>query len=101
MTPALMSVDNLPDDLRLLLRAIFRELVYSRAVTQDLGQEGAEEALEKMYNSGFIRLTFEPTSQTCLVGRMMMYSDEVGGYKVIEKIEISTKDGIHKIKGGI
>lgn len=93
MTPALVQVDKLPDDMRFFIRSIIRSIVCSPIVKSDLGVEGGEECITRMYDIGALKFTFEPIDDVVVVGRIMLYDTHTRSYRVVDTIDITMKRG--------
>lgn len=86
MTPASCNIQNLPDELKYLVRGLFRQMVKDGMVEHDLGLEACYEVLEGLYNLGRIKMVFEGSVDKRTQWRVMVYEEPRGGYLVAEKI---------------
>lgn len=93
MFPALKPVKDLSPVMRSLMRNIFRSMIASPVIKSNLGPEGSEECLEKMYDSGLIKFTFEPIDESYIIGYLLIYEKKISGYRIINNIDISVKQG--------
>lgn len=87
MIPAAVPLRELPEEMRGQLRGLIRSMVCSDFIEQNLGCEGVEEYLEQAYDSGRIKLTYEPTEKGP-GGRIMLFDDKKSAYIVITKLKI-------------
>ena len=87
VVPAFLRVkDMIPSDQK-GIRQIFRNLIATRFVVQSLGQEAGEEALEKLYDEGFLKFSTEPGINGQTVSRVLLYDERKGAYMVTNQIK--------------
>lgn len=87
VVPAFLKVRDMIETDKKGMRAIFRNLIATKFVIQSLGQEAGEEALEKLYDEGFLKFSTEPGVNGQTVSRVMLYDERLGGYTVTNQIK--------------
>lgn len=82
-------IREIDEDMKTFMRGMFRIMVVSGFVKHNLGIEGAEEALENLYDNGHLKVTFEPGTGA----RFMLYDDKIRGYRMINGLNLSHNNG--------
>jgi len=91
LMPPIQTVKNMPQDTQVKFRRIFRNLLLNGFVKSTIGMEAAEEALEALYDKGWIKISLEPSDNLDILGRVMLYCGEIKGYYVAERLELTNK----------
>lgn len=94
--PAPTAVRNLPDQERQYLRFVFGRIIGTGFCPPNLGLEATHETLEYMYDTGEIKLTFEPWAgpEGVTLGRMMLFVPGLNAYQVIEGLKLECVKGL-------
>lgn len=87
VVPAFLRVKDMIESDKKAMRIIFRNLIATRFVVQSLGQEAGEEALEKLYDEGFLKFSTEPGINGHTVSRVLLYDGNKGAYMVTNQIK--------------
>jgi hypothetical protein len=87
LVPAFVRVKDMIESDAKCIRQIFRNMIASKFVAQSLGQEAGEEALEKLYDEGFLKFSSEPGPGGHTVSRVLLYDQGKGAYTVTNQIK--------------
>lgn len=90
--PAFLKVKDMIENDSRCIRLFFRRLVASKFVIQSMGQEASEEALEKMYDEGFLKFSMEPGPNGQAFWRVMLYDQRLNAYSITDKIEFQLEE---------